>query len=99
MKKEELKEEKELMVKILKKITPDTSWHGETWADDRSIENTEVLGEMAYFIMSELFKDCVVPEGNKGNGSFEAIARKKQEIIKEIACTYFNLDLDPDYFD
>ena len=53
MEDKELKEEKELMVKILKKITPDTSWHGETWADDRSIENTEVLGEMALLMPSQ----------------------------------------------
>lgn len=92
MEDKELKEEKELMVKILKKITLDTSWHGETWADDRSIENTEVLGEMAYFIMSELFKDSVVPEGNKGNGSFNAIAKKKREIIEEIGYSYFGIE-------
>lgn len=72
---------KEFILEALKRITPDTSWHGETYTDDKSIKNIDILEEMIYFLLDELFIDSTVPDGNKGNGSYEAIAKRKQEVI------------------
>lgn len=74
---EEFKKDREFILEVLKRITPDTSWHGETNIDNKSIKNIDILEEMIYFLLEELFIDSTVPDGNKGNGSYESIARKK----------------------
>lgn len=81
---------REFILEALKRITPDTGWHGETCADNISIDNIGTLEEMIYFLLDELFIYSAIPEGNKGNGSFEAIARKKQKIISFIKEEYFD---------
>jgi hypothetical protein len=85
---------REFTLEALKRITPDTSWHGECCADNVSLANMNILGEMLYFLLDELFAYSSVPAGNKGNGSFEAIARRKQEIISIIKEEYFCSDGD-----
>lgn len=82
---------RDFILEVLKRITPDTSWHGEAYVDTKSIDNIDTLEEMIYFLLNELFNYSSVPEGNKGNGSFEAIANKKQKIISFIEEEYFNL--------
>lgn len=47
--------DKEFILEALKRITPDTSWHGETHADNISIDNIDTLEEMIYFLLDELF--------------------------------------------
>lgn len=87
-------EDREFILETLKRITPNTSWHGESYADDISMDNIDTLEEMVYFLLDELFNCSTVPEGNKGNGSFEAIARKKQKIISFIKEEYFSTGED-----
>lgn len=87
-------ENREFALETLRRLTPDTSWHGESYADDKSLDNLDTLSEMIYFLLNELFGDSRVPAGNKGNGSFEAIAGKKQKIIAAIKEEYFDLDDD-----
>ena len=82
---------KEFILEALKRITPDTSWHGETNADNISIGNIDILEEMIYFLLDEFFLDSTVPAGNKGNYSYEAIARKKQRVINYIKEEYFDI--------
>lgn len=77
-------ENKEFVLETLKRITPDTSWHGETDIDEESLKNIDILDEMIDFILDELFKDYIVPSGNKGNRSYEKIAAKKQKIIRAL---------------
>lgn len=89
-------EEKEFVLEALKRLTPDTSWHGECKGDEETCKNIPILAEMAYFIMSELFHHSVVPDGNADREEFKVIAKMKREIIEEIGCSYFGLD--PDYF-
>ena len=84
-------ENKEFILEALKRLVPDTRWHGETYADDASLDNLDTLEEMAYFILDNLFMNSVVPPGNKGNWSFEAIARQKQRIISYIKEEYFDI--------
>lgn len=86
---EEFKKDREFILEVLKRITPDTSWHGETYSDDKSIKNIDIFKEMIYFLLDELFIDSTVPDGNKGNGSYEAIARKKQMLIAFIKKDFF----------
>ena len=86
--------DKEFILEALKRITPDTSWHGETHADNISIDNIDTLEEMIYFLLDELFMDSTVPAGNRGNGSYETIARKKQKIISFVKEEYFDLGLE-----
>lgn len=83
-------EDKEFILEALKRITPDTSWHGESYADDKSLDNINILEEMIYFLLDELFIDSTVPEGNKGNGSFRAIAKRKQKAIQYIKEEWLN---------
>lgn len=87
-------ENREFALEALRRLTPDTGWHGEAYADEDSLANIDILEEMAYFILDELFADSTVPAGNKGNGSFEAIARKKRKIIATIREDYFDLGDD-----
>lgn len=88
---EELQKEKQFILEVLKRITPDTSWHGETYSDDKSIDNIDTLEDMIFFLLDELFIDSTVPAGNKGNYSYEAIARKKQKIISFVKEEYFDI--------
>lgn len=82
-------ENEEFILEALKRITPDTSWYGETNSDNKSLKNIDILEEMIYFLLSELFKYSIVPAGNKGNGSFEAIAKRKQKAFNSIKGDYF----------
>lgn len=82
-------ENEEFILEALKRITPDTSWHGETYADDKSRKNIDILEDMIYFLLGELFEYSIVPAGNRGNGSFEAIAKKKQKVFNSIKGDYF----------
>lgn len=86
---EKFKKDREFILEALKRLTPDTSWYGETNTDNKSIKNIDILEEMIYFLLDELFIDSIVPDGNKGNGSYEAIARKKQSIIAFIKKDFF----------
>lgn len=87
-------EDKDFILEALKRLTPNTSWHGETNADNISMDNIDILKEMVYFLLDELFRDSIVPAGNKGNYSYEAIARNKQNIISFIKEEYFDLQED-----
>ena len=87
-------ENREFVLEALKRLAPDTRWHGETLADEGSLGNIDILEEMAYFLLDELFADSVVPPGNRGNGSFEAIAKKKRKVVSDIAAEYFDSDED-----
>lgn len=77
-------ENEEFILEVLKRITPDTSWYGETNTDNKSLKNIDILEDMICFLLDELFNCSTVPEGNKGNGSFRDIARQKQKVIKYI---------------
>lgn len=85
-------EEKEFVLEALKRLTPDTSWHGVCEDDEETYKNIPILAEMAYFIMSELFHHSVVPDGNADRDDFKAIAKKKREIIEEIGYSYFGIE-------
>ena len=82
-------EDKEFILEALKRITLDTSWHGESYADNKSLDNIDILEDMICFLLDELFNCSTVPEGNKGNGSFRAIAKRKQKVINYIEEEYF----------
>lgn len=82
-------ENEEFILEALKRITPDTSWYGESNADNKSIKNIDILEDMIYFLLGELFKYSIVPAGNKGNYSFEAIAKRKQKVFNSIKGNYF----------
>lgn len=88
---EEFKKDREFILEVLKRITPDTSWYGETNTDNKSLKNIDILEEMIYFLLDELFVNSTVPDGNKGNYSYEAIARKKQSIIAFIKKDFFEI--------
>ena len=75
---------KEFILEALKRLVPDTSWWGESNHDGKSIDNIELLGDMFDIMLNELLQDAYVPEGNKGNSSFESIAKAKQEVIANI---------------
>lgn len=80
-------ENKEFILEALKRITPNTSWHGDGDLDNKSIKNIDILDKMLEFILEELFEDSIVPPGNKGNHTFEKIAEKKQKIIDKLKDT------------
>lgn len=75
---------KEFVLEALKRLTPDTSWWGESRHDDESIDNIELLGDMFDIMLRELLNDSYVPEGNKGIASYESIAKAKQKVIDNI---------------
>lgn len=76
--------DREFILEAVKRLLPDTQWHGESYLDGKSIDNLDILREIIEIVLDELIGDSVVPEGNKGNGSFEAIAMRKQTIISEV---------------
>ena len=85
---EEFKKDREFILEALKRITPDTSWYGETNTDNKSLKNIDILEEMIYFLLDELFINSTVSAGNKGNYSYEAIAKQKQKVINYIKEEY-----------
>lgn len=89
-------EEKEFILEALKRLVPDTSWWGESRHDRESIDNIELLGDMFDIMLRELFIDSDVPEGNKGNASYESIAKAKQEVIEQIRCWLPSKEEDED---
>ena len=74
--------DKEFVIEALKRLIPDTSWWGESNHDSESVNNLDLLSNMIDMMIESLSEYSYVPEGNKGNGSYEEIARKKREIIK-----------------
>ena len=44
------------------------------------------LSDMFEIMLRELFINSDVPEENKGNASYESIAKAKQEVIDQIRC-------------
>lgn len=91
-------ENEEFILEVLKRITPDTSWHGESHEDNKSIDNIDILEDMIYFLLDELFNCSTVPEGNKGNYSFRAIARQKQRVIQHIKANWLDRSITLDEF-
>lgn len=77
-------EDKEFIVEALKRLIPDTSWWGECRHDNESIDNIKILDDMFDIMLRELLNDSVVPAGNRGNGSYESIAKAKQRVIEHI---------------
>jgi len=75
---------KEFVLEALKRLIPDTSWWGESRHDDESIDSIELLEDMFDIMLRELLNDSVVPAGNRGNGSYESIAKAKQKVIEHI---------------
>lgn len=73
--------DKEFITEAVRRLIPDTSWHGETYLDDKSLDNLDILRDIIEIVLDELTGDCIVPEGNKNNGSYNAIAERKQRII------------------
>ena len=82
--KEKFEKDQSFRYEALKRILPDTSWYGETYHDNNSVNNIETLEEMAYMILEQLLLNAFVPSGNKGNGSYERIAKEKQKVLKEL---------------
>ena len=74
--------DKEFVLEALKRLIPDTSWGGESNHDSESVKNLDLFRNMIDIMIESLMEYSYVPEGNKGNGSYEEIARKKREIIK-----------------
>lgn len=78
--------EREFILEAFQRLVPDTSWWGESRHDAKSCDNIELLGDMFEIMLRELFIDSDVPEENKGNASYESIAKAKQEVIEQIRC-------------
>ena len=74
--------DKEIVLEALNRLIPDTSWWGESSHDSESVKNLDLLSNMIDMMIESLSEYSYVPEGNKGNGSYEEIAKKKREIIK-----------------
>lgn len=87
-------ENKEFIVEAIKRLLPDTSWYGESNHDSKSVKNIDIMRDVLYEVLDNINNDSVVPAGNRGNGSFEEIAKKKQEVIKELFSYYTGVDLD-----
>lgn len=81
--------EKAFVLEALKRITPDTSWHGETNHDNKSVINIHLLEEMLTYLLDELLKNSYVLEGYKGNWSLEQIAKAKQKALQRLYDIYF----------
>lgn len=87
-------EDKEFILEAVKRLLPDTSWYGESCHDRKSVENIDIMRDVLYEVLDNINSDSVVPAGNRGNGSFEEIAKAKQEVIKELFSYYTGVDLD-----
>jgi len=72
----------DFILEVIDRILPDTSWHGESNHDDRSIKNIPITEDILAKVLDNIYHNSYVPEGNKGNWSFEEISKKKREIIR-----------------
>ena len=76
--------DKEFALEALKRLIPDTTWWSETNHDSKSLDNLDLLSDMIDLMIESLVEYSAVPVGNKGNGSYEAISKKKRKIMKMI---------------
>ena len=75
--------DKEVILEIIEKLVGDTSIHGETYADNISYKNNELLGELILDLVSKMNEDmgrCF----NDYRGSMKTLARLKYRHLKFI---------------
>ena len=73
----------EFVLECTRRLVPDTGWHGDSYKDQESIENIDLLAEMIYILLEELYEHSHVPEGNK-DWYFEKIANKKRNVLENV---------------
>lgn len=76
--------DKEFILECFKRLIPNTRWYGETYHDDESIENLDVLGDALYLMLDELLINIAVARGYANNYSANAISEKKIKLAKKI---------------
>lgn len=50
---------KDFVVEAVKRLIPDTSWHGETNHDKNSLENLDIGEEILYIVFEELIEEFI----------------------------------------
>lgn len=78
----------EFIMEALKKLTLDTEWHGETYADEKALANLDILGSMLDYLLGNLFYGSIDFEGVT-SGSYKAISKRKRKIINYLNDEYF----------
>lgn len=87
---------REFVTEAVERLLPGTQWNGDSYLDSKSLDNLDVLKDILEFVVDELTWDSIVPEGNKGNASYMAIAKKKQKVISWAMEKLGNYSLDYD---
>ena len=78
----------EFIMEALKKLTPDTEWHGEAYADEKVLANLDILESMLDYLLGNLFYGSIDFEGVTSS-SYKAISKRKREIINYLNDEYF----------
>lgn len=88
--------DREFASEVVERLLPGTQWHGDSYLDNKSLDNLDVLKDILELVVDELTWDSIVPEGNKGNASYMAIAKKKQKVISWAMEKLVNYSLEYD---
>ena len=79
-------DDKEFIIEVIRRLVPDSEWHGDSREDDESLASVDAQMQALRIVWSKLFEDIVVP-GQSGNASAEAIMEKKKDALLDFIVT------------
>jgi hypothetical protein len=79
-------DDKEFVIEAIRRLVPDSEWHGDSREDDVSLANVGIQKQVLQIVWSKLFSDITVP-GQSGNASAEAIMEKKKDALIDFIAT------------
>ena len=76
----EILDDKEFIIEAIRRLVPDSEWHGDSQEDAISLANIDSQKRALQIVWSKLFADLVV-SGQSGNASAAAIMEKKKDAL------------------
>lgn len=79
-------DDKEFIIEAIRRLVPDSEWHGDSQEDAISLANIDSQKRALQIVWSKLFADLVV-SGQSGNASAAAIMEKKKDALIDFIAT------------
>jgi hypothetical protein len=70
----------EFIAEVINRLLPDTTWHGDSYADLKSLESIDIVERALKVVWKRLFEDLKIP-GQVGNASAESLMEKKKNVL------------------
>jgi hypothetical protein len=79
-------DDKEFIIEAIRRLVPDSEWHGDSQEDDVSLASIDVQKRALQIVWGKLVEDIIVT-GQSGNASAEAIMEKKKDALIDFIAT------------